>query len=240
MTLGPPVDPPAGGLRPVARPRLYEQVAQQIVTWVDEGGLSVGDRLPPERELAQSLGVSRATVSQALVALEVVGLVAVRHGDGAVLLDPAAASAAKVVESLRARARRMPEIIEAREALETKLASLAARRRTDDDLHDIDAALDAMEADVDAGGRGVEGDERFHAAVTRAGHSALLASLMGEISEMVRETRIESLSQPDRPRESLEAHRRIAAAIRAGDAAAASTAMHDHVERVSDVALLDD
>ncbi|MFY0407308.1 FadR/GntR family transcriptional regulator [Solicola sp. PLA-1-18] len=231
-------DRAGGGLRPVVRPRLYEQVAQQIVAWVDEGGLAAGDRLPPERELALSLGVSRATVSQALVALEVVGMVAVRHGDGAVLLDPGSASAAKVVDALRAHARRMPEIIEAREALETKLAALAAQRRTDADLHDIDAALDAMEADVDAGGRGVDGDERFHAAVTRAGHSALLASLMQEISEMVRETRIESLSQPDRPRESLEAHRRIAAAIRDGDAAAASAAMHDHVERVSDVALL--
>jgi len=230
--------PEMAPLRPVTRPRLYEQVAQQVLDWVRENGLQVGDRLPPERELATRLGVSRATVSQALVAMEVVGVVAVRHGDGAVLVD--APGTSKVVDALRQHARQLPDIIEAREALESKLAALAAVRRTDEDLARIDAALEVMDTDIAAGGRGVEGDELFHAAVTAAGHSALLQRLMGEISELVKETRIESLSQPERPRESLDGHRRIAAAIRDRDAAAATEAMRDHVERVSDVALLRD
>jgi GntR family transcriptional repressor for pyruvate dehydrogenase complex len=230
--------PDMAPLRPVTRPRLYEQVAQQILEWVRENDLHVGDRLPPERELATRLGVSRATVSQALVAMEVVGVVAVRHGDGAVLVESSGTS--KVVDALRRHAQQLPDIIEAREALESKLAALAAVRRTDDDLARIDAALEVMAKDIAAGGRGVEGDELFHAAVTTAGHSALLQRLMGEISELVKETRIESLSQPERPRESLEGHRRIAAAIRERDAAAATEAMRDHVERVSDVALLRD
>jgi GntR family transcriptional repressor for pyruvate dehydrogenase complex len=230
--------PDMAPLRPVTRPRLYEQVAQQILEWVRENDLHVGDRLPPERELATRLGVSRATVSQALVAMEVVGVVAVRHGDGAVLVESSGTS--KVVDALRRHAQQLPDIIEAREALESKLAALAAVRRTDDDLARIEAALEVMAKDIAAGGRGVEGDELFHAAVTTAGHSALLQRLMGEISELVKETRIESLSQPERPRESLEGHRRIAAAIRERDAAAATEAMRDHVERVSDVALLRD
>ena len=79
--------PEMGRLRPVSRPRLYEQVVQQILAWIDDNGIDVGDRLPPERELASRLGVSRATVSQALVAMEVVGVVAVRHGDGAVIVE---------------------------------------------------------------------------------------------------------------------------------------------------------
>jgi GntR family transcriptional regulator, transcriptional repressor for pyruvate dehydrogenase complex len=220
----------------VTRPRLYEQVAQQILDWVRESGLQIGDRLPPERELATRLGVSRATVSQALVAMEVVGVVAVRHGDGAVLVESSGTS--KVVEALRRHAQRLPDIIEARDALESKLAGLAAVRRTEEDLARIDAALAMMAADIEAGGRGVTGDEQFHAAVTTAGHSALLQRLMGEISDLVKETRIESLSQPDRPAESLAGHRRIAAAIRDRDAAGAAAAMSDHVERVSDVALL--
>ena len=97
-----------------------------------------------------------------------------------------------------------------------------------------------MEADIEAGGRGVEGDERFHGAVTAAAHSLLLARLMDEIGELIKETRIESLSQPDRPRASLAGHRAIADAIRAGDPEAASDAMHAHVALVSDVALLRD
>jgi GntR family transcriptional regulator, transcriptional repressor for pyruvate dehydrogenase complex len=223
-------------LRRVARPRLYEQVAEQILDWVRDNRLRTGDRLPPERELADRLGVSRATVSQALVAMEVVGVISVRHGDGAVLVDSPGPS--RVVDALRRHARQLPDIIEAREALESKLAELAAVRRTEEDLARIDSALDVMARDIEAGGRGVEGDELFHAAVTAAGHSALLQKLMGEISDLIKETRLESLSQPDRPQESLTGHRRIAAAIRDRDPATAAAAMRDHVEKVSDVALL--
>jgi GntR family transcriptional regulator, transcriptional repressor for pyruvate dehydrogenase complex len=223
-------------LRRVARPRLYEQVAEQILDWVRDNRLRTGDRLPPERELADRLGVSRATVSQALVAMEVVGVISVRHGDGAVLVDSPGPS--RVVDALRRHARQLPDIIEAREALESKLAELAAVRRTEEDLARIDSALDVMARDIEAGGRGVEGDELFHAAVTAAGHSALLQKLMGEISDLIKETRLESLSQPDRPQESLTGHRRIAAAIRDRDPATAAAAMSDHVEKVSDVALL--
>jgi GntR family transcriptional repressor for pyruvate dehydrogenase complex len=225
-------------LHPVARPRLYEQVVQQILAWVRDNGLGVGDHLPPERELASRLGVSRATVSQALVAMEVVGVVSVRHGDGAVIVDSPGTS--KVVDALHEHAQRLPDVIEAREALETKLAALAAVRRTQEDLARIDAALEVMAADIAAGRRGVDGDERFHAAVTEAGHSALLQRLMLEISGLIRETRIESLSQPGRPRESLEGHRLIAEAIRARDTEGAAAAMRAHVAKVSDVALLRD
>jgi GntR family transcriptional regulator, transcriptional repressor for pyruvate dehydrogenase complex len=228
----------AGGFRPVTRPRLYEQVVTQIQAWIAENRVGVGDRLPPERELATRLGVSRATVSQALVAMEVAGMVSVRHGDGVILMEPAGST--KVINALRRHAQQIPEIIEAREALETKLAALAAARRTEEDLAAIDEALDVMERDIEAGGRGVEGDELFHAAVTAAGHSRLLAKLMVEISDLIRETRIESLGQPDRPINSLHGHRKVADAIRAGDADAAVEAMRAHIEMVSDVALLRD
>ncbi len=219
------------------RTRLYEQVAGQISSWIGENGLGAGDKLPPERELAQRLGVSRATLSQALVALEVVGVVEVRHGDGTVVTAGHQQSI-RIVEAIRSHADRLPEIIETRDALETKIAALAAVRRTDDDLARIDDALASMEADIAGGGRGVEGDERFHGAVTAASHSLLLARLMDEIGDLIRETRLESLGQPGRPQASLASHREITEAIRAGDAAAAATAMHAHVEMVSDVALL--
>jgi GntR family transcriptional repressor for pyruvate dehydrogenase complex len=227
---------PTSALQPVSRPRLYEQVAEQITAWVADNGLTAGDKLPPERELATRLGVSRATISQALVALEVIGFVAVRHGDGAVLTD--ASGAAKVLDALREHAKRLPDIIDARDALETKIAALAATRRTDDDIAAIEAALAVMSEDIEAGGRGVQGDELFHAAITAAAHSGLLATMMGEISELIAETRIESLGQPGRPRDSLAAHGRILDAVRAGDPEAAAVAMHSHVEMVSDVAPL--
>jgi GntR family transcriptional regulator, transcriptional repressor for pyruvate dehydrogenase complex len=222
--------------RPVLRSRLYEQVADQISTWITENGLVPGDRLPPERELAQRLGVSRATLSQALVALEVIGAVVVRHGDGTVLTERARTG--PVIEAIRAHADRLPEIIEARDALESKLAALAAVRRTDADLAAIRAALDEMERDIQAGGRGVDADEQFHGAITAAARSELLTQMMAAIHDLIRETRLESLSQPGRPRESLAGHRKVADAIAAGDPDAAAAAMHEHVMLVSDVALL--
>jgi GntR family transcriptional regulator, transcriptional repressor for pyruvate dehydrogenase complex len=222
----------ASGFQPVTRPRLYEQVVSQIQAWIADNRVQVGDRLPPERELAARLGVSRATISQALVAMEVAGMVSVRHGDGVILMEPAGST--KVINALRRHAQQLPEIIDARDALETKLAALAATRRTEQDL----AAVETMEREIEAGGRGVDGDEQFHAAVTAAGHSRLLAKMMAEISDLIRETRIESLAQPDRPVTSLSTHRQIAEAIRAGDAEKAAAIMRAHIEMVSDVALL--
>ena len=76
-----------GPLRRLVRPRLYQQLADHISDFIEAQGLAPGDRLPPERELAMELGVSRATLAQALVALEVAGRVEVRHGDGAVVQE---------------------------------------------------------------------------------------------------------------------------------------------------------
>jgi GntR family transcriptional repressor for pyruvate dehydrogenase complex len=144
----------------------------------------------------------------------------------------------RAIEALREHADRIPEVIEAREALEVKLAALAAARRSDADMAAIDAAIANMQAEIDAGDRGVVGDEMFHEAITAAAHSSLLAKLMREISGFIRETRIESLSQENRPRVSLEGHRRIADAVRRQDPEEASRAMAEHIQLVSDVALL--
>ena len=206
-------------LRPVARPRLYEVIVEQLCSHIADNEMVPGDRLPPERELAAKLGVSRASLSQALVALEVQGVLSVRHGDGATLIRRPVEEGA--VKALQEHADRLPDIIETREALEVKIAGLAAERRTDAEMAAIDAAISAMEAEIDSGERGVLGDEQFHEAITTAAHSALLAKLMLEISGLIRETRIESLSQPERPRAFLEGHRRIAEAVQQDPAEAA-------------------
>ncbi len=223
-------------LRPVTRPRLYEVIVEQLCAYIYSNEMEPGDRLPAERDLAAKLGVSRASLSQALVALEVQGVLSVRHGDGAILIRRPTEEGS--IRALREHADRIPDIIEAREALEVKLAELAAARRTDAEMAAIDAAIATMEKEVEAGERGVMGDEMFHEAITSAAHSSLLAKLMHEIAGLIRETRIESLSQENRPRASLEGHRRIADAIRKQDSQAAAQAMAEHIRMVSDVALL--
>ena len=220
----------------VARPRLYEQLVEQLLGYIDSAQLGPGDLLPSERELADRLGVSRPTIVQALVALEVLGVIEVRHGLGAMLVYRP--SIATVIKGLRAHQNRLPEIVEARSTLEVKLAELAAQRRTDADLAAIDAALVAMANEIAAGEKGAHGDELFHEAVTAAAHSAVLAQLMAFIAEMILETRLESLGQPGRPEQSLASHQAIADAIRMRDSDAAAEQMLSHIKLVSDVALL--
>lgn len=220
----------------LARPRLYEQLVEQILGYIEAARLQPGDLLPAERDLAERLGVSRATLAQALVALEVLGVIDVQHGTGAVLRHRA--SVASVIKGLREHQSRLPDIVEARSTLEVRLAALAAERRTQGDLTAIDSALETMRAEIDDGDRGAHGDELFHQAVTAAAHSPVLAQLMAFIGEMVLETRLESLAQPGRPEQSLVSHRGIAEAIRSSDPAAAAEAMQQHIDVVSDVALL--
>ncbi|MEU0877400.1 FadR/GntR family transcriptional regulator [Lentzea sp. NPDC005914] len=224
-------------LRPMVKSRLYEQVLERLRAYVAEAGLKSGDKLPAERELAASLGVSRASVKQAIVVLEVQGLVDARHGGGTYLVRDTLD--VEPVEQLVERRKRLPEVLEAREALETKLAELAAERRTEAELEDIRQALDFMREEIVAGGFGVEGDRRFHAAVTAAAHSSLLADFMQTIAGQITESRTESLRQPGRPYRSLAQHTAIYEAIAAGDPKKAAAAMRKHVRTVAKVRLLD-
>ncbi|MGW2326002.1 FadR/GntR family transcriptional regulator [Streptomyces sp. NPDC001700] len=223
-------------LRPMNRQRLYEQVLERLRVYVEEGGLRAGDKLPTERELAERLGISRASVKQAIVVLEVQGLVEVRQGGGMRLLRDSLDT--EPVERLMERRRRLPDVLDAREALETKLAELAAERRTDDDLAALEQALNWMEDEIATGRPGVEGDRRFHAAVTAAAHSPLLAEFMRSIAEQIGESREESLRQPGRPKRSFAQHRKILDAIAEGRSRAAAAAMRRHVRTVAQVRLL--
>lgn len=217
----------------VPRLRLYEQIVQQLYEHISSAGLRPGDRLPPERELAARLGVSRASLAQAFVALEVLGVLSVRHGDGVVVVEHSGDG--QILAALRDHRDRARDVMDARAALEVKLASLAAQRRTEADVRAMDEALASMAADIAAGGRGEDGGERFHAAVTGAGKSPLLSRLMQEISDLIRETHLESLGQPGRPAVSLAGHERVAEAIRRRDAAGAAAAMESHLQVVGDV-----
>ena len=228
--------PSTDSLRAPDRRRLYEQLVARLLDYVEVTGLAVGDRLPSERELAQALQVSRASVRQATVALEVRGTLEVRHGDG-IYVRSMPNDSGHLMELMTQR-HRLPEILEAREALETQLATLAAARRTDADIDMMVKALDAMAADIAEGGLGEEGDRLFHEAVTAAARSPLLADFMAALAAPIAETRRSSLGEPGRPPRSLHAHQRILEAIRRGDASAARQAMRRHVQMVADIGLL--
>ncbi|HEX3630650.1 MAG TPA: FadR/GntR family transcriptional regulator [Candidatus Dormibacteraeota bacterium] len=226
----------SSALRPVERSRLYEDLAGRLSEYVREAGMAVGDRFPPERELARLLGVSRTSVRQALVVLQVQGFLEIRHGDGVYLRR--ARDFGESLQRMLERRRRLPEVLEAREALECKLAELAAARRTSADLRAMRTALRIMESEVKADKLGLDGDATFHHAIAVAARNRVLVRLIDEMAEAIKETRIESLSEPGRPPRSLAAHRRILAAIETAQPEVAARAMRAHLREVADVSLL--
>ena len=228
--------PSTEALRAPDRRRLYEQLAARLLDYIEVSRLRIGDRLPSDRDLAEALQVSRTSVRQATIALEVRGTLEVRHGDGIYLRSLPNDSGH--LPELLTRRHRLPAVLEAREALETQLAALAALRKTEADVTAMGQALDAMARDIAAGGLGEEGDRLFHEALTGAAHSPLLADFMASLAAPISETRHASLGEPGRPPRSLRAHRRILEAIKRGDAPRARQAMRHHVKMVADVGLL--
>lgn len=224
------------GLRAPEGRRLYEQLERLLREYVREQGLKPGDRLPSERALADALKVSRVSLRQATVSLEVQGLLEVRHGGGIYVrslnVDP------ERLKTMLTRRRRLPDVLEAREAIECMLARLAAQRRTDADLAAIDAALRGIAVEIAEGEIGDVADQRFHTAIAQAAGNKLLLDVMAALQDPIQETRLESLSEPGRPPRSLADHRRIAEAIRREDPRRAEAAMRRHLKVVSDIRLL--
>lgn len=228
--------PSTAALRPLERSRLYEDVGERLGEFVRESQMTPGDQFPPERELAHQLQVSRTSVRQSFVVLQALGFVDVRHGEGVFLRRTRGFG--ESLKKLLERRRRLPDVLEAREALEVKLAELAAAHRGDRDLEAMKAALTQMQAEIDAGGLGIEGDAAFHHAIALAARNEILLHMIDAMAEVIQESRVESLSEPGRPPRSLEAHRRILAAIEGQSRELAAEAMRLHLRVVADVSLL--
>lgn len=226
-------------LRPVRSVRLYERLVDGLVQYCDDAGLGIGDRLPAERELAEGLGVSRASLRQAIVALEVQGVLEVRRGDGTYLRR--AVHSGEPLAAILARQQRLPFILEARSALEVKIVELAAQRRGAEDLTAMSEALALADREYrdhpddpppTAPGR------LFHDAVVRAARNPVLSALMDEMRSGIEETSREALSQPGRWPRLIEEHKQIADFIKAKDSDAAAKAMRSHLDDIADVRLL--
>src|SRR5436190_11073512 len=157
-------------LTAVENRRLYRQIADQIAALIARGEYGAGQRLPPERDLAKQLGVSRPSVREALIALEVEGYVEVRVGSG-VYVTGAKRTAAP--QTLPADSGPF-ELIRARWLIESECAALAAKSATKTQVRAIEDALAAMQDDTEKGVMPLTNDRLFHLRVAEAsGNSAL-------------------------------------------------------------------
>lgn len=219
-------------LQAVESKRLYRQIAEQLRGLIAAGEYPLGSRLPPERDLAAQLGVSRPTVREALIALEVEGLVEVRMGSGVYVtaLEGAARGTANALGPF--------DIIRARALVEAELAALAARTHTPALLKKLRAAVKAMEDDIARDTMPIRGDREFHLALAEASDNAALVRVVTELFDERNNPLFEQLGRHFENARSWRAavaeHRAVMRAVGNGEVAAARRAMQAHLQNSHD------
>jgi GntR family transcriptional repressor for pyruvate dehydrogenase complex len=219
-----------GGLEPVRRSRLYEGIVGQIQAVILDGRLQPGDRLPPERTLAETVRVSRTSVREALRALELRGLIEGRQGGGTFVKSVSADELARpMTAALLAGKREVAELFELREMIEPAIARKAAERAAPHHLAELERILEEQRARVERGEPYPDQDAAFHYTVALAADNAALLRLVNVIMELLRESRATYYRSGARPRRSLEGHRMLLDALRAHDPDRAESVMREHI-----------
>ncbi len=211
--------------------RLYRQIADQIAALIRRGEFKPGSRLPPERDLAKQLGVSRPSVREALIALEVEGFVEVRIGSGVYVTS---------ADSRRAGKAALPpdsgpfELIEARRLVESECAAQAARHASAAQLRRMRAALASMRTDGRRNVVPLEGDQRFHECVADASGNSALAMLVRTLwAQRTGPLFLRLEHHFDTPalwRAAIAEHQAILTAIESRNPGAARAAMRRHLD----------
>lgn len=210
--------------------KLYRRLADSIAAEIGAGKYRLGERLPTERELAEQFGVSRPTLREALIALEMQGMIEARHGLGIYVtrIQPPLAQPAYDVEIGAF------ELIEARRLFEGEAAALAAATIDDEQIAELERLVELM-ADEDVL-KGEEADKEFHMVIARAtGNGAIIATIenlweLRNRSPLARNILTRARGPGLEPR--IDEHSRVLDALKAHDPGAARQAMRDHLERV--------
>ncbi|WP_326643213.1 FCD domain-containing protein [Streptosporangium sp. NBC_01755] len=221
------------GWQPVRRTRAFEDVIAQIERRIADDGLTVGDRLPGERQLAEQLRVSRSSVREAMRVLETLGVVSSQVGRGpdagAFLISrPADALSDLLRLHLGLSNLSLEEILDARLMIEQWSASHAAARGAD--LSGLIGALERMDAATTAE-EFVEHDTAFHLAIAEASGNRLTTAMMLSLRDSLRRYSIEAVERLGDTAGLMADHREIHRAVAAGDAAGASAAVEAHLRR---------
>jgi len=210
--------------------KLYQQVASAITGSIVSGKYQPGERLPSERDLAVAFKVSRPTIREAMIALEIRGLAETRHGSGIYVTDQPAASTNTDLDIGAF------ELTEARRLFEGEAAALAATQISDECIRELELIIAEMEDENARGQQDWTADRRFHIAIARATRNTAIATVIENLLDMRHESPlcVYMLERARRvgvqPR--VSEHRRILVALRKHDPKAARNAMRDHLARV--------
>jgi GntR family transcriptional repressor for pyruvate dehydrogenase complex len=175
--------------RQIKPKKIYEEVAEALLSMIKEGELQPGDRLDSVQQLAENFQVGRSAIREALSALRAMGLVEMKQGEGTYVrqFDPDFISL-PVTAAVLMRKEDISHLLEVRKVLEVGTAGAAAVKRTIDDLQKMNEALEQMKAASGNEELGERADFDFHMAIAAASQNPLLVNLMNNVSEMMLET----------------------------------------------------
>jgi len=226
------------GITPVRRTRVFEDVARQIQRLIADGALAPGDRLPPERELAERFAVSRGSVRDAIRTLEIVGLVEARQGEGTVVAEVSPETMAAPLAGVLVRKRELiAELLDVRKIIEPALAARAARRATEEEMARLEEILRRQRAKMLRGESTIEEDSEFHSVLAHAARNGVILKVLDVLMDLLRETRARSLQVEGRLQRSFAGHKRALEAIRRRDPDAAERAVRRHIEEIESIVM---
>ena len=219
--------------------RLYEQITEQIQNRIIAGQLQPGDKLPPERELAEQFGVSRTAVREAVKALHEKGLIEVQPGKGTFISNITAGTSEVMRDSLDlivnvGLANGLADLVQVRALLEPGIAAVAAEMATAEDIRAMQQAVDTMDTALDEADVYVEADLEFHRALAKATQNSLITILLDPIVDLLREQRKSIFLVAGGPERGQYHHKRILEAVATHNSVAAREAMTVHLKQVLD------
>lgn len=211
-----------------------DKIIKQIKSLITSGQLKSGDRLPSERKLSDKLGVSRTHIREALQKLEFYGILKTLPQSGTVVAGMGITALEGLISDvLKIENNDFASLVETRVLLEIESAKLAAQRRTDDDIKNIQFALNAYEEQVNDGGKAIEEDLMFHLKIAEASKNSVLNSLMLIITpDIIKNFQVYNVCEGGRLFRSLEEHKIILQHIINQNAEEAAAMMKVHLQEV--------
>lgn len=217
----------------VRAPRLSEEVSAALEARIARGELAPGDQLPTEKVLAETFGVSRAVVREAVARLKADGRIETRQGAGAFVAQAPKSLNFRFWQGEGPALVELRDIFELRSMIETAVAELAARRRIPEDVSSMQKHLDAMDLALADGSDGSEADDDFHLAIASATHNTYAYRLVEFLGRHFSDSRRLAWAGPGRdgalPEEAQAEHRALFEAIAAGNPARARRCAQQHL-----------
>jgi GntR family transcriptional repressor for pyruvate dehydrogenase complex len=226
-------------LKPIKPKRISDQVFEQLQGLIFKGYFKPGQQLMAEREMAETLGVSRPTVREAINKLVAMGILVHRQGQGTFVMSSADdAQKNPLAAVIHDENVSLQELLEVRLGLECNAVSLAARRATEEDIQELEKSLDEMIAEIDKGGLGHHADVCFHMAISYASKNPVQVLIMRNLYDLmfygIKENLQHLYSEPSNRTMITQQHTDILNCIRRHDSDAARESMKKHITFVLD------